>query len=222
MTNFYYVTVVKSWDFPYICHMKSVQENGPIKSHYLCRANGCKCDLKFSRKKDRDQHYLDIGCYNCEKCQIKYPTLLLLNTHKLHFCINKQYPETERNGQIPVHPPNSSVEVISSARPWWTYKASKDPQSPRPRKKLLVYRKCTRNNVGSRIVVDYLKLKKKSWRMKKPLCIINANTVKSRDPRTSWSFHCCSIKKATIWSTFSCIKNFDSICSGILVDQTGP
>ena len=70
-----------------------------VKSHYLCRANGCKCDLKFSRKKDRDQHYLDIGCYNCEKCQIKYPTLLLLNTHKLHFCQNKQYPATERNGR---------------------------------------------------------------------------------------------------------------------------
>ena len=28
-----------------------------------------------------------------------YPTLLLLNTHKLHFCQNKQYRETERNGQ---------------------------------------------------------------------------------------------------------------------------
>ena len=137
-----------------------------MKSHYLCRANGCKCDLKFSRKKDRDQHYLDIGCYYCEKCLIKYPTLLLLNTHKLHFCQNKQYPETERNGQNTTTYPSinswSVMVLISSLWPWYEYKALKDRQIPLPKKKSLVYKKFTRNNVDFKIVADYLKQKKKN------------------------------------------------------------
>ena len=61
--------------------------------------------------------------------------------------------------------------------------------------------------------------------MKKLLCIINANTVKSRDPRTSWSFHCCSIKKATILSTFSYIKmlwHFSRPNRTVKSDWSGP
>ena len=52
--------------------------------------------------------------------------------------------------------------VISSLGPCYVYKALKDRQSRRPKRKSLVYKKFTRNNVDFKIVVDYLKQKKKN------------------------------------------------------------
>ena len=43
-----------------------------LKLGIVCRGPGCKCGQKFGNKTKLNQHYIDIGCYSCKRCMIRF------------------------------------------------------------------------------------------------------------------------------------------------------
>ena len=62
------------FEIPSKWYWKNGKKNGrkKLKLGIVCRGPGCKCGVKFGNKTKLNDHYLDIGCYSCKRCMIRF------------------------------------------------------------------------------------------------------------------------------------------------------
>ena len=65
------------FEIPSKWYWKNGKKNGrkKLKLGIVCRGPGCKCGVKFGNKTKLNDHYLDIGCYSCKRCMIRFGSL---------------------------------------------------------------------------------------------------------------------------------------------------
>ena len=51
------------------------------KFQNLCKGPGCNCKEPFPSKEEKEKHYIQKGCYACDKCETKLPSQKELGRH---------------------------------------------------------------------------------------------------------------------------------------------